>query len=144
MWRRRPRRACRSAGQTTLSMLSQEDMMAVTGIGGVFFRAKDPDALSRWYGTHFGVTMVGYEPWRQAAGPTVFMPFSSTTDHWPDSRQWMINFRVSDLDDLLAKLRAADIVVETNPSWDTPETGRFARIQDPEGNPIELWEPPVD
>ena len=118
--------------------------MAVTGIGGVFFRAKDPEALLQWYRVHFGVTMEGYEPWQQAAGPTVFMPFASATDHWPAGKQWMINFRVSDLDELLSKLRQAEIEVEINPAWDTPETGRFARIQDPEGNPIELWEPPVD
>ena len=118
--------------------------MAVTGIGGVFFRAKDPDALTEWYRAHFGVTMEGYEPWRQEAGPTVFMPFAATTDHWPDSKQWMINLRVSDMDALLAKLRKADVAIVTNPDWDTPETGRFARVTDPEGNPIELWEPPVD
>ena len=68
--------------------------MAVSGIGGVFFRAKDPDALLQWYRIHFGVTMEGYEPWQQAAGPTVFMPSASNTDHWPESKQWMINFRV--------------------------------------------------
>ena len=118
--------------------------MGVTGIGGVFFRARDPEALTLWYGTHFGITMEGYEPWRQAVGPTVFMPFAADTNHWPDSKQWMINLRVDDLDALLSKLRAADVAIETNPSWDTPETGRFARVQDPEGNPIELWEPPEE
>ena len=115
--------------------------MAVTGIGGVFFRAKDPDALLQWYRTHFGITMVGYEPWQQAAGPTVFQPFASNTDHWPERKQWMINLRVSDMDETLAKLKQADIAVVTNPDWDAPETGRFARVYDPEGNPIELWEP---
>jgi predicted enzyme related to lactoylglutathione lyase len=118
--------------------------MAVTGIGGVFFRAKDPDALLQWYKDHLGVTMEGYEPWRQAAGPTVFMPFAGNTDHWPDSKQWMINFRVEDLDAFLSKLRQAGIAVKTDAAWDAPETGRFARIHDPEGNPIELWEPPVE
>ena len=118
--------------------------MAVTGIGGVFFRAEDPDGLLQWYKRHFGVTMEGYEPWRQAAGPTVFMPFASSTDHWPDGKQWMINFRGDDLDALLSGLRQADIAVTTDPAWDSPETGRFARVHDPEGNPIELWEPPVE
>jgi predicted enzyme related to lactoylglutathione lyase len=118
--------------------------MAVSGIGGVFFRAKDPEALTEWYRTHFGVTMEGYEPWRQEAGQTVFMPFAADTDHWSGDKQWMINFRVMDLDALLAKLRAADISVKTDPAWDAPETGRFARIHDPEGNPIELWEPPAE
>ena len=118
--------------------------MAVSGIGGVFFRAKNPESLLQWYRSHFGVTMEGYEPWQQEAGPTVFMPFSSKTDHWTDSKQWMINFRVTDLDGLLLKLRTADIAVETNPAWNSAETGRFARVCDPEGNPIELWEPPVE
>ncbi len=118
--------------------------MAVTGIGGVFFRAKDPDALTQWYMDHLGVTMEGYEPWRQAAGPTVFMPFASNTDHWPAGKAWMINFRVEDLDGFLAKLRQAGIGVETKAEWDSPETGRFARIYDPEDNPIELWEPPIE
>ncbi len=118
--------------------------MAVSGIGGVFFRAQDPDALLKWYRAHFGVTMEGYEPWRQAAGPTVFMPFASTTDHWPEAKQWMINFRVENLDEVLARLREADIAVETRPEWDSPEAGRFGRVYDPEGNPIELWEPPIE
>ena len=118
--------------------------MAVTGVGGVFFRAGDPDTLAQWYKRHLGVGMEGWSPWEQAAGPTVFMPFARNTEHWPDSRQWMINFRVAELDQLLSDLRRADIAVETNAAWDTPETGRFARIEDPEGNPIELWEPPAD
>ena len=118
--------------------------MAVSGIGGIFFRAKDPDALLQWYRVHFGVVMEGYRPWQQAGGPTVIMPFASNTDYWPDSKQWMINFRVTDLDGLIAKLRQADMAVETNSPWNSPETGRFARIHDPEGNPVELWEPPVE
>lgn len=118
--------------------------MAVSGIGGVFFRSRDPDALTEWYRTHFGVTMEGYEPWKQEAGPTVFMPFANKTDHWPDSKQWMINFRVTDLDVLASKLRQAGIAVKTDPAWDSPEAGRFARIEDPEGNPVELWEPPIE
>ncbi len=118
--------------------------MAVIGIGGVFFRSTDPDALLQWYKDHLGVTMEAYEPWQQAAGPTVFMPFAETTDHWPNNKQWMINFRVNNFDDTLAKLRQADIVIITNAAWDSPETGRFARIFDPEGNPIELWEPPPE
>ena len=118
--------------------------MPVTGIGGVFFRAKDPESLTKWYGTHLGVTMVGYEPWQQEAGPTVFMPFSMTTTHIPADKAFMINLRVSDMDGTLSTLRASGIEITTDPSWDTPETGRFARIFDPEGNAIELWEPPAE
>ncbi|MBS0334646.1 MAG: VOC family protein [Proteobacteria bacterium] len=118
--------------------------MPVTGIGGFFFRAKDPDALFAWYRDHLGVTPQGWDPWNQEAGPTMFQPFAENTDNIPAGRQWSINFRVSEFDDLLAKLRAAGVAITTNPDWDTPETGRFARIQDPEGNPIELWEPPEE
>jgi glyoxylase I family protein len=115
--------------------------MAVTGIGGLFFRARDPDTLSAWYRDHLGVVVAGQMHWDQAAGPTVFMPFAANTDYWPADKAFMINFRVSDLDSLLAKLRGAGVAVKTDPSWDSPEVGRFARIHDPEGNPIELWEP---
>lgn len=118
--------------------------MPVTGIGGLFFRAKDPKALQLWYREHLGVAPDGYTPWEQQAGPTMVMPFAADTDYFPADRQWMFNFRVSELDQLLASLRAAGIEVKTDPSWDSPEAGRFARIHDPEGNAIELWEPPAD
>ena len=115
--------------------------MPVTGIGGLFFRAADPQALRRWYLTHLGVGGQGYAPWEQASGPTIFMPFSSDTPKWSVERQWMINLRVTDLDGLLADLRAAGIEVRTDPAWDSPEVGRFALLHDPEGNAVELWEP---
>ena len=118
--------------------------MPVTGIGGVFFRATDPEGLNQWYRQHFGVTMEGYSPWVQAAGPTVFMPFARDTDYFPADRQWMINFRVTDLDALVTALGVSGIEVITKAEWDSPEVGRFARIHDPEGNPIELWEPPEE
>lgn len=115
--------------------------MPVTGIGGFFYRADDPDALSAWYKKHLGVG--GYD-WQQSAGPTVVAPFSRATDYFAADKQWMLNLRVSGLDALLAELEAAGIAISRNPDWDTPETGRFARIHDPEGNAIELWEPPTD
>jgi predicted enzyme related to lactoylglutathione lyase len=74
----------------------------------------------------------------------MIMPFSKDTDYIPDDKTWMINFRVSDLDGLVAELRKTGMDVHTDPAWDTPETGRFARIHDPEGNRIELWEPPQE
>lgn len=117
--------------------------MTVTGIGGMFFRADDPKALLAWYREHLGVVMEGHEPWQQAAGPTVFMPFARSTSYWPDGKQWMINFRVTGLDEMLPRLRAAGIEVVTDPAWDSAEAGRFAHIFDPEGNPVELWEPPA-
>lgn len=114
-------------------------MEKVTGIGGVFFRARDPEALGRWYETHLGVD-VTTAVWFQDAGPTVLAPFPADTDYFAADRQWMINFRVADLDAMLRQLAAAGIDTETRPEWDS-EAGRFARLHDPEGNPIELWEP---
>ena len=114
-------------------------MAKATGIGGVFFRARDTVALARWYQTHLGIS----DFWTQEAGPTVFAPFNADTDYFPADRQWMINLRVDDLDGLLDNLRLSGIAVETRPAeWDSLETGRFARILDPEGNPVELWQPP--
>jgi glyoxylase I family protein len=109
----------------------------VTGIGGVFFRARDPESLRRWYAEQLGVT---FEPlWQQEAGPTVWGPFKADTDYFGRPEQaWMINFRVRDLDALVARLHAAGIEVQPVPD---DEAGRFARTWDPEGNPIELWEP---
>jgi glyoxylase I family protein len=116
--------------------------MAAVGIGGVFFRANDPEALQEWYRKHLGVGGDDAFQWMQQAGPTVFMPFPQDTDHFAPTKQWMLNFRVTEFDRLLSALRDAGIAVTTNAEWDTPETGRFARIHDPEGNPVELWEPP--
>jgi predicted enzyme related to lactoylglutathione lyase len=121
--------------------------MGVTGIGGIFFRAKDPKSLSAWYLQHLRVGASGKDGdwvWNTAAGPTVFAPFPAATDYFPADKAFMINFRVDGLDALLEKLRAAGIAIETRAEWDAPETGRFARIHDPEGNAIELWEPPAD
>lgn len=119
--------------------------MPVTGIGGFFFRAQDPAALSAWYLKHLGVgAPEGAFLWDQQAGPTVFAPFKERSDYFAADRRWMLNLRVAGLDDLLAALRAEGIEVVTKPEWDAaPEVGRFARIHDPEGNPIELWEPPA-
>lgn len=125
--------------------------MPVQGIGGLFFRARDPEALSAWYKAHLGVgggcAAEGAPEapndfvWQTAGGPTVFAPFKQATDYFAADKQWMINLRVTGLDTMLDGLRAAGIVVETRAEWDSPEVGRFARIHDPEGNAIELWEP---
>jgi len=115
--------------------------MAVTGIGGIFFRAQDPTALAAWYSTHLGVGGGEWGLWSQQAGPTVFAPFPHDSDYFSDEKQWMLNLRVEGLDELIASLEAAGIEVTVNPARDDPDAGRFARIHDPEGNPIELWEP---
>lgn len=117
-------------------------MAKVAGIGGLFFRAADPKALAAWYATHLGLGEPPWGLWMQEAGPTVFAPFDATTDYFGRmSQQWMLNLRVDDLDGMLAQLAAAGIAAETRTEWDSPEVGRFARIHDPEGNPVELWEP---
>ena len=116
--------------------------MAVTGIGGFFFRAADPQGLAAWYLRHLGVgAPEGAFVWDQRAGPTVFAPFAADTDYFAADRRWMLNLRVDDLDGLIASLSAAGVIVTTKPEWNAPGVGRFARIHDPEGNPIELWEP---
>lgn len=119
-------------------------MEKVIGLGGVFFRAHDPQALAQWYQDHLGITITPKNyvdpPWFQEGGATVFEPFPHDTGYFGRVDQaWMVNFRVRDLDSMVAQLRAAGITAE----YDTTdyENGRFARTHDPEGNPIELWEP---
>jgi len=119
-------------------------MAKVTGIGGLFFRARDRLSLAGWYRDHLGITPTpsDYEElgWRQEPGATAFAPFPETTDYFGDSKQvWMVNFRVRDLDAMVAQLRGADIAVKVGPQ--VYPNGRFARLHDPEGNPIELWQP---
>ena len=125
--------------------------MGVVGIGGIFFRSVDPDSLGAWYREHLNVgagctadpaAAADQWSWQTQGGPVVFAPFPADTDHFPNDRQFMLNLRVAGLDALLAKLGAAGIAAETRPEWNSPETGRFARLLDPEGNPIELWEMP--
>lgn len=123
----------------------------VHGIGGLFFRARDPEGLNAWYRTHLGVGAgcsgtdepAGEWLWNAAGGQTVFAPFKHDTDYFAADRAFMINFRVSGLDALVARLAEAGIPAERRAEWDNPAVGRFARIHDPEGHAIELWEPPA-
>ena len=115
----------------------------VSGIGGVFFRARDPKALAQWYQDHLGVYVTpqsANDPvWNQQAGPTAFSPFPEKSSYFGDpTKQWMVNFRVGDLDKMARQLESAGIAVKMDPT--TYPNGRFARIHDPEGNPIELWQ----
>lgn len=119
-------------------------MERVTGIGGFFFRAKEPEKLAHWYEEHLGVNQIpktyGGTPWRQEAGTTAFAPFKQDSKAFGDMRnQWMINFRVRDLDKIAAQLLAAGTKVEIDP--ETYPNGRFALAADPEGNPIQFWQP---
>jgi predicted enzyme related to lactoylglutathione lyase len=125
-------------------IVDESKMEKVTGIGGLFFRAHDPKALGRWYQQHLGISLMptGLKDsvWQQEAGPTVFAPFKETTDYFGDpSKGWMVNFRVRDLDKMAAQLQAAGIAIKIDPQ--PYPNGRFARLHDPEGNPIELWQP---
>src|SRR3989442_14418582 len=119
-------------------------MQHVAGIGGLFFRAKDPTALDKWYKEKLGIDLMPADynqtPWSQEAGPTVLAPFPSGSDYFGNAdKNWMINFRVRDLDAMVKQLRAAKIEVTIDS--EIYPNGRFARLYDPEGNPIELWEP---
>lgn len=117
--------------------------MEVTGIGGLFFRSRDPDARTAWYREHLGIEAGHAGIWQQQAGMTVFAPFPADTDYFAADQSFMLNLRVTELDALAAKLEAAGIAVERRPEWDATDYGSFARIHDPEGLPIELWEPPA-
>ena len=119
-------------------------MEKVAGIGGLFFRAQDPKALAQWYQQHLGIALTptaeGETVWQQEAGPTVFSPFPETTKYFGDpNKVWMVNFRVHDIDKMVAQLRSAGIEVKGPESY--VNIGHFARLHDPEGNPIELWQP---
>lgn len=119
-------------------------MEKVAGIGGFFFRAKDPAALGKWYQQHLGIPLTATNSegsvWQQEAGPTAFTPFPETTKYFGDpQKMWMMNFRVHDLDKMVAQLRAAGIEVKVDP--ESYSYGRFAQLHDPEGNPIQLWQP---
>ena len=120
------------------------EMEKVTGIGGFFFRAKDPKALALWYQQHLGILTIptkdGETAWQQEAGTTAFTPFPETSKYFGDPQKvWMLNFRDRDLDKMAAQLQAAGIEVKVDP--ESYPYGRFARLHDPDGNPIELWQP---
>ena len=123
-------------------------MARVTGIGGVFLRARDPKALAQWYADHLGVVLSEYGGinflWSDEVPPqtglTTWSLFPADTKYFgSDQQQAMINYRVDDLDALLEKLSAAGVTVD--PKREDADYGRFAWITDPEGNRLELWQP---
>ncbi|SRR6266496_1452314 len=123
-------------------------MKRVTGIGGIFFKAKDAANMKQWYQQHLGIVSdegAASFRWREEEQPdnfgyTVWSVFPNDTKYFaPSTAPFMINYRVADLDDLLAQLRAEG--VEVDDRVETYDYGRFAWITDPEGNRIELWEP---
>lgn len=118
----------------------------VQGIGGFFFRSQDPKALAVWYQRNLGIVLTPTEynqpVWQQTAGPTAFQPFSMNSKYiGPAQHSWMLNFRVANLDAIVAQLRASNIEVEIDPQ--VYPNGRFARLEDPDGNRLELWQPAV-
>ncbi|MCG6118513.1 MAG: VOC family protein [Aquimonas sp.] len=126
-------------------------MQRVTGIGGIFFKAKDPKALGQWYARHLGIAV---EEWGGAAfkwagpdnpsgvGTTVWSPFKESTEYFaPSEAPFMINYRVPDLHALLAVLRSEGCTVEDK--VEESEFGLFGWVMDPEGNKVELWQPPA-
>lgn len=123
-------------------------MKKVTGIGGIFFKSKDPKAINEWYKTHLGLDTSPYGTvfsWRHAENPdqkgtTVWNPFKDDTGYFkPSEKEFMINYRVENLEVLVAELKKDGVtIVDAIESYDY---GRFVHIMDPEGNKIELWEP---
>ena len=118
-------------------------MEKVTGVGGIFFRAKDPTELSKWYEANLGINIAPTDmemvPWRTSEGVVVFAPFAADTDYYPANQQMMINFRVADMARMLSQLRDAGVEIFNETAMEG--LGKFAHIKDPEGNHVELWEP---
>jgi glyoxylase I family protein len=116
-------------------------MKYITGIGGFMFRSENPEALKAWYIEILGVDIHNMV-WMQEAGPTVLEPFPKDSDYYGVEKGWMLNFRVTDLHAFIKVLREKGVVVIEKDEWNSmPEVGTFARVHDPEGNPIELWQP---
>ena len=122
-------------------------MQRVTGIGGIFFKATDPKALSAWYQQHLGIDVANWGgavfEWggeNSPKGMTIWSPFAADTQYMsPGTASFMLNFRVADLDALLALLKkeGCQVMDETESS----EQGKFGWVIDPEGNKVELWQP---
>jgi predicted enzyme related to lactoylglutathione lyase len=115
-------------------------MERVLGIGGYFLRAADPAALAAWYRDCLGLDTDENGVWTQEVGPTVFATFEPETDYFGSrTQQAMLNFRVRDLDAMLAQLRAKGAQVEAE-TQEMDGVGRFGWVTDPEGRRIELWQ----
>jgi predicted enzyme related to lactoylglutathione lyase len=114
----------------------------VTGIGGVFLRARNPEALRSWYEANLGISISewgGYVFEAVSGTSTVWSIFAGDTGYWPLEQQVMVNYRVDDLDAMLTQLRDAGVEVDEKVA--EQEFGRFGWAVDPEGNRIELWQP---
>jgi predicted enzyme related to lactoylglutathione lyase len=120
----------------------------VTGIGGIFFKCKDPNKMKEWYKTHLGLDTTDYGAtfeWREDADPTkkgstTWSPFTEKTKYFePSTKDFMINYRVEDIESLVNELKKEGVtVIDTIEAYDY---GKFVHILDMEGNKIQLWEP---
>ena len=126
----------------------KDDFKKVTGIGGIFFKCKDPKKMREWYKTNLGLSTNEYGSvfeWRQATdsnkkGYSQWSPFSEKTKYFePSTKDFMINYRVDNMDKLLEKLKKDGVTITD--SVQTADYGKFVHIMDMEGNKIELWEP---
>jgi len=120
-------------------------MAKAVGVGGVFLKARDPEALAKWYEERFGIPAQGGGTLAfdgpESTGMTVFAHFPQDTKYFGDgAQQVMVNFRVDDMDGLLEQLVVAGVRID--PKREDHEYGRFAWVWDPEGNRVELWQPP--
>jgi len=125
-------------------------MAKALGVGGIFFKSKDPQALMTWYQTHLGLPTDAPDhaafSWQSpenptGAGTTLWTPFKESTTYFGGSASFMVNFRVHDLKALIAALRAEGCKVDDK--VDESEYGKFGWVIDPDGNKVELWEPPA-
>ena len=125
-----------------------KEMKKVTGIGGIFFKCKDPDKMREWYKTHLGLDAGKYGAtfeWRDASdsskkGSTQWTPFAETTKYFePSTKDFMINYRVENLEGLVEELKKEGVTIVDK--IETFDYGKFVHIVDVEGNKIELWEP---
>ena len=123
-------------------------MKKVTGIGGIFFKCKDPGKMKEWYKTHLGLDTNDYGAtfeWKALAestknGSTTWSPFSATSKYFePSTRDFMINYTVSDLEGLVEELKKEGVTIVDN--IESYDYGKFVHILDLEGNKIQLWEP---
>ena len=123
-------------------------MKKVTGIGGIFFKCKDPNKMKEWYKTHLGLDTNQYGAnfeWREAADPTKkgstqWSPFAETTKYFdPSTKDFMINYRVENLEALIEQLKNEGVTIVDN--IENSDYGKFVHIIDVEGNKVELWEP---
>ncbi len=143
----------RSLIDTSAFVLREDPVMnrRVTGIGGIFFKARDPKALQDWYRVHLGIDVQEWGGavfrWHDPKAPepdgcTAWSIFPATSDHFaPSQAPFMVNYRVGDLAAILTALREEGCAVDEK--TDASEFGKFGWVMDPEGNRIELWEPPA-